>query len=354
MKQEFYKLANEVDSSCEQLVQEDLCSECAARKKCRQDVLNEIRKEKKNKKQKRLTAAAACLAVIAAATVVFHNEVQAAIERIRYSLSMALERDVSHYSEDINASANEEGYKVTLQEAIAAREELIISYTVQREDGRQIELDEWHAEGKLFVNGTEINEGSGGSIMHLDHEQKILGCEASYRLPGVDLYQKNKFEIKFKDPTREADGNWDFSFEADGSQLYAETTCMQLGTAYTLPDGTVLTLDELFVNELSEQITFRTSTEGLSYQFELLACDERGREAKFTIKSYGTNKGVMENIYNREDPSREERIDKDSKSLTARLYIYRMPEEDGQITNEGEQVGNAVTWDLTKSEPVRK
>lgn len=354
MNREYYKLANAIDSSGVKLLRPHEQSDRGAGNKCRQDVLTVIRSEKNKRKRKHLMMTAACLAVIAVVTGIFHNEVQAAIERIRYSLSMALGKDVSDYSEDILASISKEGYIVTLQETIAAREELFISYTVQREDGRPIAAEDWTTmEAILFINGKRADGGSGGSFMHLDQEQTVLGCEIVFRLLDTDLARNNTYELKFKDLTDRRKESWDFTFEADGSELHAQTVSMPLETAYTLPDGSTLTLDELFINGFGEQITFHTSKEGLSMEFELRAYDDKGREAKFTITSFGTNKGVLENIYDREGPMedsmRESGIGSDSKTLTAAVYAYELPKEGGQIrTDDAQPIGETVTWDLTK------
>lgn len=58
-----------------------------------------------------MVAVAACLAVMTATTAVFQNEVQAAIEQIRYSLSAALGKDMSSYSEVVHTSVSNAGQR---------------------------------------------------------------------------------------------------------------------------------------------------------------------------------------------------------------------------------------------------
>lgn len=347
MNQEYYSLANRIDSSGEQTMQNHNPKDDATGKNCKQEVLAAIRAEKSRFRKKRLSVAAACLAVIAAATGIFHKEVQAAIEQIRYSLSTVIGKDISRYRESFDSSVSDAGYIITLQEAVADRKEIYVSYTIRREDGSPVKLPCTIA-GMLYVNGQKMDSGGGGSCTYLDEAGTILGCEVSYPVYGVDLSGKNRYELKFEDMEQEIKGNWDFEFEADSSQLTAETKQMELGDTFTLPDGNVITLDLLSLNEVSQQITFHTSHDGLEAQFELRAVDDKGRESFFQIKSFGMDNGVLENSFiSKEDGSQRSWIAGDAKKLSVTAYVWQLPEHDGQIMDEGHPAG-AFEWDLTQ------
>lgn len=348
MNQEYYSLANRIDSSGEQTMQTKDPQDLFTEKTCKQEVLAAIRTEKNRLKKKRLSVAAACLAVIAAVTGIFHNEVQAAIEQIRYSLSMVMEKDISRYRETLYSSVSDAGYIITLQEAIADRKEIYVSYTIQREDGGPVELPCTIA-GMLYVNGQPTGDGGGGSCTYLDEAGRILGCETNYHVSGMDLSGKNRYELKFEDLEQNISGTWNFQFEADGSELTAETKKMELGDKLTLPDGNVITLDMLSLNEVSHQITFHTSDDGLEAQFELHAEDDRGRKSLFQIKSFGKNSGILENGFiSGEDCAQRSWIAEDAKTLNVAVYIYKLPDHDGQIMDEAHPTGETFVWDLTQ------
>ncbi|MDE7311017.1 MAG: DUF4179 domain-containing protein [Eubacterium sp.] len=344
MKQEWYELANEIDSSAEADTEEETRIDASITRNYKQDAFAAIRRKKHREKGRRAVAAAACLAVMAAATAVFHKEAQAAIEQIRYSISAALGKDMSRYREAVHRSVSDAGYRITLEDAIVAEEELLISYTVQRENGEKIG-QYCSITGKLSVNGKQAAVSAGSSGGCLDPEQKIYGCQVSYRIPDVDLSGKNKYELEFEDREHKAKGNWKIQFEAYGSELFAETKTIQIGVSYQLPDGNQLTLDELALNELAHRVTFYTQKQGLKNEIELRAADDMGTTIRFPMAEFVNGKGVFENGYLIEDgePKRNW-VAKDAKKLTITVYISELSETGGE--SGWKQAGDAVELDL--------
>lgn len=344
MKQELYKLANALGAPGDTDAEQGAVIDISTTKKYKQDVLAAIRRKKYQEKRKRALAMAACLAVMATATAVFHKEVQAAIEQFRYSLSVVLGKDMSYYSNTVHTSVSNAGYKITLEDAIIAEEELLVSYTIQRENGGKVRQG-GSITGKLTVNGKHAAESSGSSGGYLDQEQKIYGCQTTYRIPGVDLSGKNRYKLEFQDNSQNINGKWKIQFEAYGSELFAETKTVKVKAAFQLPGKNKLILDQLSLNELAHRVTFHTAKKWLKQDIELRAVDDQGTKMKFSMKEFVNGKGFFENGYLVEDgePKRNW-IAKDAKKITIKVYIGGISETDG--TDGWKQVGDALVLDL--------
>lgn len=356
MKKEWYKFANQLDLSNEVVKKEELDE--MAKKRYERNVLAAIRKEQTTqnntnrstgKKRKGAIAAAACLVLLGGTLAIFHEEVHAAISHISYSISAALglENDLAQYTEVVNTSVSDKGYVVTLQEAIAAPEKLVISYTAQREDGQPL-TDYLSLDAALYVNGSRIYGGAGGQAGFLDDEKKILGCETSYDIPDIDLSGENTYELRFTASLdsyagEDIGGHWDFKFKADGMELFSNTKHMSLGNEFTLPNGGSIILDTFSDNELEQRITFHTSGTFGRYDVMLTATDEQGRIAEFYISRFGDGKGYMLNSQYIENG----RILGDAKTVTVTASAVELPENDGKIPDDYVQLGEPFIWDMT-------
>ncbi len=360
MKKEWYSFANQLSLSDKNVIKEELDE--MTKKQYASTVLAAIQKEQQTmlpaKKRSAVrahrgaVAAAACLLLLGGTTAVFPEEVHAAISHISYSISTALglEGDIAQYTEVINTSRSDKGYVVTLQEAVAAQEALVISYTVQREDGQPID-DSFGLDGTLYINGKPIYGGISGSSGFLDDENKCLGVELSYDVFGTDLSDENTYELKFtafNSHTAKDDigGHWNFKFKADGLELLADTKLMALDNEFVLSDGRIITLDTLSDNPLEQRITYRisnTDAGGNLLLLKLTATDEQGRTAVFTVIQGNKDGGYLLN----EKIVETGRIPADAKAVTVTLYAQEFPEESGKEPNDYTQIGEPVIWDMT-------
>lgn len=357
MKKEWYSFANQLNLSNEIVKKEELDE--MTKKQYERNVLAAIRKEPQTtqnnikhntgKRHRGSIAAAVCLVLLGGMLAIFHEEVHAAISHISYSLSTALglENDLTQYTEVVNTSVSDKGYVVTLQEAIAAPEKLAISYTVQREDGQPF-MDYLSLNAALYVNGSRIYDSAGGQAGFLDDEKKILGCETSYDILGIDLSSENTYELRFTASLdsyagEDIGGHWDFKFKADGTELFANTKHMALGNEFTLPNGASIILDTFSDNELEQRITFHTSGTFGRYDVMLTATDEQGRIAEFYISRFGDGKGYMLNSQYIENG----RVLEDAKTVTVTAFAVELPENDGKIPDDYVQLGEPFIWDMT-------
>ncbi len=363
MKKEWYSFANRLT-----LPAGDPGLKCAeldelTKKQYERSILDAIRQEKQETRSnsrfpvssgRRGVAAAAVCLVLLGPVMVFHEEAHAAVTHIAYSLrdALGLKSDISQYTEIIDTPISDKGYVVTLQEAAAAPQKLVISYTVQREDGQPVP-DTFSLDGALSVNGKAIHSGASGSAGFLDPENKILGINMSYDVSDIDLSDENTYEISFSafnSSTAEDDigGHWVFRFKADGTELFANTRIMELQNEFVLPDGRVVTLVTFSDNPLEQQLSYTISdTKGNDILLKLTATDEQGRTAVFSVSRSSGSEGCMIN----ETLIKDGRIPADAKTVTATLYARELPKESGKEPDDYAQIGEPVTWDLSALVP---
>lgn len=345
MNREAYKLANRIDTEFE--ADGGYQTECPGdivMKKYKDNMLQEIKKEKQGKKSafRKMLAAAGAALILLTGTAVLGDEVHAMIRQVSWSIGNALgiASDLADYREVVNTSVADNGYVVTLQDAVVSEEKLVINYTLQREDGGEISmpdpLDIPNLDGILYVNGRNVTCAVGGSCEFLDEEHTIVGMVSEYFLYGMDLSGENDFEINISGKGRgnSIKGKWNFSFRADGALLLADTKRTAIGMTFELPNGGKITLDEFTSNELEQRIIYSLS-EGSDYSFEVKAEDSNGNQVEFGVRIQDKETGHMQN----EEIIGDGRIDENAESVTMTLYAVELPKESGQMSNDYVQLG---------------
>lgn len=349
MNKEAYRLANEIKPSpkadrdwlIEGLGDMDM-------KKYEKAVLGEIRKERRTARGKmRSLAVAACAAVaVLAGTVAFGDEVQAALRQISWSIGSALglSKDLADYREVIETSVSDQGYVITLQEAVAAEDHLVVNYTLQREDGQPME-QYLIPNGALHINGKPVVPDGSGSAEFLDDAQTILGIVESYHTPGYDLSGENRFLLSFDciDREEEIKGKWEFAFAADGSELTADTKRMGMDQEFQLPDGVQVKLTQYTSNDLEQRIFFETSG-STRYLLMIKAADQMGNQVEFGLRSSDAKGGYLQN----EEVIDDGRLDDREGPVTMTLYAVELPEENGRIPDDYVQIGEPFELEITE------
>lgn len=357
MKQDFYILANQIDSSGEAAACAEERLDDWTGQKYRHDVLAAIHREKSRKRGKRIVAAAAVMAVLAAGSAVFYDEVQAAIEQIHLSLGEALGLESAYaarYTKVVHTSVSSAGYTITLDEVIAAPMRLYMVFYIERKDGRPMK-DVMQILEQLSINGREVDAGGGIGMGFMDQEKKVLSVTVQHSLPDRMLSGENLYEIKLTSDDVKA-GNWKFKFRADSSEIYKDTKVMPIGAKYVLEDGTKLILDELIINKMSQQIAYRLL--GDYHEIKIFTVDEKGRKTVFEGGAYGdgNDRSYMENTFAvRKGELQRTWIADDAEKLEVKVYTVDAPEIDGINTDAyKKQIGKKAVWDLTKLESMGK
>lgn len=365
MNKKLYQLANNINS--EYYTDNKACSSELSEleiKKYSNTILSRIRETNTSGKDDRTTgsrirratrriskyaAAAACAALLLGVTV-FCSDVHAAIKHISWSLGTALglSGDLENYRDIVNTSVTDNGYMITLQEAVATDEKLVVNYTIQREDGQSMgEIPMLPHFDQLYINGKNVTDSVSGGSGYIDDEHTVIGVSRTFDVFGVDMAKENTYQLKldslddFNSDTK-ITGKWNFSFTADGSDLIADTKTVPVAQEFTVADGVTVTLEELTLNELEQRFTYHIDGSS-DYLFRINATDSTGRQAQFDTKIQNPN-GIsyMQN----QEIICDGRIDESADSVTLTLYAVEIPKESGRMSDDYFQIGEPFELNL--------
>ena len=351
MNREAYELANRIEMRYDRHESwpEERLSE-ADRKKYKKEILWRIRGKKRKGKALRGVYAAACaVLVLLAGTIFFGDDVHAMITQISWKIESAIgiSGNLADYSEAVGMAAADNGYVVTLQEAVVSEEKLLINYTLQREDGGAIvmpdPLDLPNLDSTLYIDGKKMNGAVAGSCGFIDDEHTVLGMASEYFLKKVDFSEEHRFQINIHRSRigTTIEGEWEFVFQADGSDLLADTRRITLDKTFTLPNGGSVTLQELTSNALEQRITYALS-DGFDYSFHVKAVDSTGKQAEFGVRMQDEKTGHMQN----EQTLYDGRLAEEAETVTMTLYVKELPKESGKESGEEVQIGEPFTLKL--------
>lgn len=365
MNREAYELANRIKTEAE--TGGDILLDGpgdAETERYKNYIAQKIRKEKRRENRRRKgkyrhmrISAAACAGVFLLAGVAcFGDEIHAMIRQISWNIGSALgiSEDLADYSEVVNTSVSDKGYVITLQEALVSEGELMVNYTLQREDGEP--MDELFSDAGLlmtrenfYINGEEVKCASEMGGDFLDEERKILGVVTKYflfHIPDIDLAKENEFRIEFERIGGEK-GDWKFAFKADSSALAGDTKRTEIGESFMLPDGVKVTLDEFSSNKLEQRISYSLSARSL-YTLVVDAEDSEGNRVEFSTRTQGDS-GYMLNRTHHEAEAPEEtdsRLNEEAETVTMTLYARKELDEDGQAVRDYVQIGEPFAIEL--------
>lgn len=293
--------------------------------------------------------AAACAALVLGVTV-FSNDVHAAIEHISWSLGSALglSGNLENYRDIVNTSVTDSGYMITLQEAVATDEKLVVNYTIQREDGQSMgEIPMLPRFDNLYINGKNVTDSVSGGSGFIDDEHTVIGVSRTFDVFGIDMAKENTYQLKLDslddyNSDTKITGKWNFSFTADGSDLIADTKTISISQKFTVIDGVTVTLEELTLNELEQRIAYHMDGSS-DYLFRITATDSTGKQAQFDTKIQNSNGvGYMQN----QEIICDGRIDESADSVTLTLYAVEIPKESGRMSDDYFQIGEPFEINL--------
>lgn len=322
MKQEYYKLANQLDVWEESGYDYEGRLDEASQQKYQNSALASIRREQKSRRKKRFATAAACLVLLSA--LAFNSEVQATVANSLGSIRtlLGIQNDFSKYTETIETSVSDNGFLATLKEVVVAEEKVAVSYTLRREDGRPFSCTR-SLSTALYVDGREIYSAT-GSARFLDKEQKIQGAEITYNVLNLDLSKERDYQLKISDYSG---GKWEFSFKADSSELSADTKRIEIGQKFNFPDGSQLTLYDLTSNAFEQRVNYYKSYSDKYYEVALNITDDQGRNIYFYEMWYGKSDSYLNN----DNLNGNGYLAKDAKTAAIEVLAVEYGESEGRL-----------------------
>ncbi|MDF2544159.1 MAG: hypothetical protein K0S47_3877 [Herbinix sp.] len=336
---DLYSLLNDVTTDVTTYKKETLTSiDKAIMKK---KVIDSLKK-KRNYNSILKVACTVC-AIILVGGIFFGNEIEASAKSIIWQINnfLGIDKDLQDYTTVLNTSQSDHGYTITLNEIILDERKLIITTTVQGDE----KLAEIGAPvGDVYIYGKKASLSSGGSSKLLnDYTMQSI---SEYELINIDTKEELEIEINYNQigyGETSIEGNWEFTFIADGSALAADTIHIPLNNEFVLPNKAVIHLTEYTRNSLGEKIYFTIS--GVSdsmkadYDMKLVGEDDLTNTVKFYLSYINGKEG--RGCFVRTNPGRYD--SSEATSVTLIPYAVKFPQASGRLSHDFVKAGEEIT-----------
>lgn len=292
-------------------------------------------------------AAAALLGLVAVAGGVFTPAgqfVYAGVKTVTYDLSelLGISKDLEPYRTVVGKSVSDNGYTVTLNDVVLDEGRLYISNTVtvpERMESDEALMD-YTESVTVFINGRMVSlAASGGSGRADDYN---IVSDWTVEVPDVDTAKELDMEIRY---SVNGDDVGAFEFTASGEELALDTLTIPLDETVTLPDGSEVRFTRYTSNAMGQNIYFEKTSADYSYDLRLEGEDDLGNPVAFFARYSQKTEGRMEvetidNGY----------ISDEAQSLTLTPYAVKMPEGDGKMNSDYEQIGEPFTIQISENQ----
>lgn len=351
-----YELLNEMDFDIKDYEKEELSD--MERKKIK-DNFKKSRKKKFSFKKIGSIAVALLLTVGILSQTGFGKDVYAIAEskisEISYSIGEALgiERDIEKYSNVINKTVENNGVEIKLTNVIIDKDELIFSTIINTNnpaDGVDFDYN-------IFIDGGRlIKYGASGSSGKIDDSEGLLFANYEVDVKDIDIEEDIDVKIILKNLSyytfgesmkveneKKVRGKWDFEFNANGSELTANTYSLPLDYSFNIGEQKYK-LEEFRYNPVNQKVYGKIENfdiENLN-DIELRGYDDLGNEVEFYL-SRSDKEGFILKYSNLVGDLSDK-----GKSMTLTPYAVAMPKESGRLSNGFKQVGEEFTIFLNK------
>lgn len=229
--------------------------------------------------------------------------------------------DLDEYKATIGSSVSDNGYTVTVNEALVNGNELIVSTTIKSDSGPISSDIELHP--SILINGEEIRYDS--DEMYEYEDNTTINSVGTYRfkeeLVGdleVELQYK-PFLIKGDSEVDKAKGSWNFAFNVDADALESSSVIVELDEVITLNSEIEVELKEYKSNSFSTTIETSVGGDVSSYEVKLIGVDNLGNKIEFIINKLSLDENNMGYLSFGLDTENSE-LSSDATEL--RLYTY--------------------------------
>lgn len=337
MEKNIYDLLNEVEVDLNEYEPEEFSK------------LEEKRILKKlfNKKEKSVNnynkyIAAASVAVIsfgvALPTVAMMNPIMYKIANI-----LGIEKNLDEYTTVVDQMVtSKDGISVGLGEVIYDQENYKLKVVTHITSPEKIEKDMITSTfTRVRINGEELNSITLITTKYIDENTVafIQEHQINEKLTGKLDIRISIPQVQINDELYHNIG-WTFEFTTDGDKLAEDTKVIELGNKFTLSNGETVELVKYTSNALNHNIFYETNDFLEGYIIELRGTDNLGNEMTFQFSFGNSGKGGIMTL------CEDTELSPEAENMTLGLYALELPEQDGLIVGEFEQVGEKFSIDL--------
>lgn len=273
---------------------------------------------------------------------------QSKVSEISYSIGegLGIKRNIEPYANVVNKVVEDKKVEVKLTDVIIDKDELIFSTIINTNkpvSGIDFDYD-------IIINGRKLSIDS-ASCKH----EGIEGSETLFLLThfvetkGIDLKQNLDIKIVFYnlnyrvgEEDKRVKGNWEFEFNASGSELMADTHVLPINYSFSIDDQKY-TLEEFRYNPVSQKIFGKIEGKTREpYWIDLKGYDNLGNEVVFFLASVSGEELIFkyENMYRN--------LSDEITSITLAPYVTKTPEDRETTSDDVKKAGEEFTIFLMK------
>lgn len=291
--------------------------------------------EKRKKRNKIAIATFSLCLIIVCSSVILNDKASANVKNVFWNIAsyLGLNWDVDEYKTMINKPVSNNGYAITIDEAILDKNELVISSTIRS--------DECEFNGSLvtssaiYINGKLLQANSNSIEEYVDNStiNRVDSYQLSDELNGDINIKINYSNISIMGDydTESISGEWNFEFNTNADILENDTIEIDLDEKTKLNDDEDITLKKYSSNSLGTSIEYERSSYNSEYSIKLIGKDNLGNDIEF-YPSIGEGGGCIFKL----DNSIGE-ISKDATELKMFAYISKTLADDSW-----EKAGNEI------------
>lgn len=344
-----YELLNDMDINLDDYDKEELDD------LERRNLKNNFRKGRKKKINLRKIGTIAAIAVLTIGLLGQTNfgknvyaAVQSKVSEISYSIGegLGIKRNIEPYANVVNQVVEDKGVEVKLTDVIIDKDELIFSTIVNTNkpvSGLDLDYD-------IIINGRKLSV-DGASCKHdgIEGSETLFLSTYFVDINGIDLEQNLDVKIVFHnlnyrmgEEDKRIKGNWEFEFNASGSELMADTHVLPIDYSFSI-DNQKYILEEFIYNPVNQKIFGKIEGKSKApYWIDLKGYDNLGNEVVFFLASVSGEELIFkyENMYRN--------LSDEITSITLTPYVTKTPEDRETTSDDVKKAGEEFTIFLMK------
>lgn len=297
------------------------------------------------KRRRRVKIISLSISVFIFSNLIFFNTTSfAGVKNLFISIAsyFGVSDDLNEYKASIGSSVSDNGYTVTVNEALVNENELVVSSTIKSDNGPI--SSEINLCPTIVVNGKELSYDSDEMLEYED--DTTINSISTYRLKDelignlkVEI-QYESFRVSEKSEVRGVEGSWDFAFDVNSDALKNDSTVIELDDVITLNSGIKIEFREYKSNTFNTAIKTSVTGDIASLDVKLIGTDNLGNSYEFIVSKLYLDENFNGSVTFALDT---ENIKLNSDATELKLYPYSRELDSNEDFN---RVGDEIVINL--------
>ncbi|MGL5438761.1 MAG: DUF4179 domain-containing protein [Paraclostridium sp.] len=255
--------------------------------------------------------------------IVFNTTAFASVKDFFISIPsyFGVSNNLNEYKASIGSSVSNNGYTVTVNEALVNENELVVSSTIKSDNGPI--SSEINLRPTIVVNGKKLSYDSDEMLEYED--DVTINSISTYRFKD-ELIGDLKIEIQYESlcvnensEARGVKGSWNFVFDINSDTLKNDSIVIELNKVITLNSGITIDFREYKGNAFNTTIKTLVTGDIASLDVKLIGEDNLGNSYEFIVSKLYLDENYNGSVTFALDTENSE-INSDATEL--KLYPY--------------------------------